>query len=150
VHLFEVISAEIEAAKNKRNKMLFVVTRHNQEELKRAIEMLSIPSMNLSLQLSEKLKLLPPEKRPFELGRVLRALIASQNKDVVFLDRIEYLFDTELKQNPIRLLENVSSNQTLIIHWPGMLDGGALIYATSEHPEFYSSDKSYSSYVIEV
>jgi hypothetical protein len=149
--LQESIALEIKTARTKRNKMLFVVvSRISQVELQRAIHQMEIPILNVSLLLSEQLRLLPPEKRPFEVGRILRSLLAGENKDIVFLDRIEYLFDTELKQNPVRLFENLSGNKTLIVHWPGTLESGSLTYATPEHPEYYQSDKSYSGYVIEI
>ncbi|MGU3470173.1 BREX-3 system P-loop-containing protein BrxF [Paenibacillus sp. D51F] len=150
-NLQELISLEIEATRTKRNRMLFVVAnRVSKEKLHRAIHQMAIPILNVNLLLSEQLRQLPPDKRPFEVGRILRSLIASNSNDVVFLDRIEYLFDTELRQNPIRLFENLSGNKTLIIHWPGMIERGTLTYATSEHPEYYSSDTSYLSYVIEI
>ena len=147
----ELIALAVEASRSKRNKMLFVVvSRNSQEELQGAIERMEIPTLNVGLLLSEQLRVLPPERRPFEVGRILMSLIVRENKDVIFLDHIEYLFDTELKQNPVRLFENLSGNKTLVIHWPGTLENGSLTYATPEHPEYYQSDNSYSSYIIEI
>jgi len=129
--------------------MLFVVaSRHTPQQWRRIIEQLDIPALNVGLRLSEQLRYLPPDRRPLEVGRILRSMIASHDR--VLLDHIEYLFDVELRQNPIRLFEHLSGNTTLIIHWPGSAAGGNLIYASSEHPEHYTSDKSYAGYIIEI
>jgi hypothetical protein len=60
------------------------------------------------------------------------------------------LFDRELKQNPIRLFETLSGNKIIAVIWPGSYENGTLKYAAPEHPEYYQSDDSYSSFVIEV
>ena len=63
--------------------------------------------------------------------------------DLVVLDNIEILFDAALRQDPLRLLQGVSRNRTIVAAWNGTLENGYLIYAASEHPEHrrYSPDQ---------
>ncbi|MNW38752.1 hypothetical protein D3C74_158260 [compost metagenome] len=151
IELQELLASEIDGARNKRNKMLFVAfNRYTPVELQNNILQMEIPVLNVSLLLSEQLRQFPPERRPFEVGRILRSLVMQEDKDVVLLNNIEYLFDRELKQNPVRLFENMSGNKTIIISWSGTFEGGILKYATPEHHEYYQSDNSYASYIIEI
>ncbi|GED30278.1 BREX-3 system P-loop-containing protein BrxF [Brevibacillus centrosporus] len=146
-----ILSSEIDASKAKRNKMIFIVAKDvSLNQLRGSIDHMKIPIVNVGLLLSEKIRQLPPERRPLEVGKVLRTLVIQKNKDEIFLDHIEYLFDRELKQNPIRLFENLSGNKTIIIRWPGTFENGTLKYATPEHHEYYQSDNSYENYVVEI
>ncbi|MCH7944758.1 MAG: BREX-3 system P-loop-containing protein BrxF [Armatimonadetes bacterium] len=52
------------------------------------------------------------------------------------LDNIEILFDVTLEQDPLRLLEGVSRNRTIVAAWNGTLENGYLSYATPDHPEY--------------
>lgn len=131
--------------------MLFImINQYSLEELQRDIHEMGIPTLNISLLLSEQLRQFLLERRPLEVGKLLRTIIMKENEEVIFLDHIEYLFDRELKQNPVRLFENLSGNKTLIIHWPGAFERGTLKYATPEHHEYYQSDNLYESYVVEI
>ena len=55
--------------------------------------------------------------------------IRDEGSEVVLLDNIELLFATELAQDPLRLLQSLSRNRTIVAAWPGNFDGGALTYA---------------------
>jgi hypothetical protein len=63
---------------------------------------------------------------------------------VVMLDNIELLFAPELEQDPLRLLQRLSRNLTIVAAWPGTVDGGCLTYAEPGHPETrrYSSPQA--------
>ena len=146
-----MIKEEIELAAKKHSKLLLVISNPSSiDGLMSSIELLDIPVINVSLLLAEQLRLITIERRPLEVGKILRSLIRSESRQTVFLNHIEYLFDVELKQDPMRLLENISRNKTLIIHWPGNLYNGILVYAIPEHPEYYECDKSYLNYIIEI
>ena len=54
----------------------------------------------------------------------------------MLLDNIELLFDASLALDPLRLLEEISRNWTLVVAWPGHVEGGWLIYARPGHPEY--------------
>jgi hypothetical protein len=54
----------------------------------------------------------------------------------VLLDNIEILFDVSLKQDPLRLLQGLSRNTTLVVIWSGSIERGNLVYATPDHLEY--------------
>jgi len=64
-----------------------------------------------------------------------RQAIAAQ-AGLVLLDNIEILFDVHLKQDPLRLLQGLSRNKTVVVAWPGRVLNDTLIYAEPEHPEY--------------
>jgi len=45
------------------------------------------------------------------------------------------LFDKELKQDPLRLLQRIARNRCVVASWNGSAKDGKLIYAESGHPE---------------
>ena len=47
------------------------------------------------------------------------------------------LFTPELAQDPVKLLQGLSRNRTLVVSWPGVRDGTTLIYADPGHPEYF-------------
>lgn len=148
VQLQKQLASEIDAAQKKRNKMVvIVVDRCSSEQLHRVVREMNIPVWNVSLLLSDMLRPLPPERRPFEVGKALKT-IAQHNERTLFLNRIEYLFDRELNQNPLRLFESLSGNCTIVVQWPGAYENGMLTYGAPEHHEYFQSDHSYASYVV--
>jgi hypothetical protein len=56
------------------------------------------------------------------------------------LDNIEMLFHPDLHQDPLRLLQSLSRNRTIIAAWRGRCSERALIYAAPEHPEYRRFD----------
>jgi hypothetical protein len=52
------------------------------------------------------------------------------------LDNTEILFDISLKHDPLRLLQNLSRNRTLVVAWNGRAIKDSLIYATPDHREY--------------
>jgi hypothetical protein len=55
---------------------------------------------------------------------------------VVLLDNIEILFDPSLKQDPLRLLQGLSRNKTIIAAWNGSFVNGYITYAKPDHSEY--------------
>ena len=111
--------------------------------------------INLSSELSQRLLDLTPRERALEAGNLVREIVneatsetgaqpASQGRnalsapqgDVVLLDNIELLFDPALKLDPLRLLQLVSRNVTVIATWPGSVGDRGLTYAVPGHPEY--------------
>lgn len=95
------------------------------------------PIKNLGLALSQQLLDVPRRHRAAALPRVLAGLFEGVEGQVLCLDHIEVLFTPELKQDPVRLLQGLSRNQTLVVSWPGARDGTTLMYAERDHPEYY-------------
>lgn len=140
---FELLRAEIASLRSQRHKILFVLCKELSQiySFLRSLKNDNIPSINVSLYLSEQLRNVSLNKRPFELTKHLRHIINEQNRDVVFLYNIEYLFNIELKKDPIKLLEALSGNTSLLVLWPGKIEQEALQYATPEHPEYYRNEE---------
>jgi hypothetical protein len=56
--------------------------------------------------------------------------------DVVILDNIEILFDPALQQDPLRCLQGVSRNRTIVASWNGSARDRMLSYAEPGHREY--------------
>jgi hypothetical protein len=93
------------------------------------------PRLNVNLLLSEKLLDLTQRQRAVGVSRILDEIVRGQQSDIVLLDNIELLFAHELEQDPLRLLQSLSRNRTIVAAWPGHFDGNALSYAEPNHPE---------------
>jgi len=103
--------------------------------------------LNVSLELSRSLLELTERQRKLQARRILGRLVsetaaegstvgADRGGGVVLLDNIELLFDASLALDPLRLLEEISRNWTLVVAWPGHVEGGWLLYARPGHPEY--------------
>lgn len=93
------------------------------------------PRVNVNLCLSEKLIELTHRQRAVRVAGILDETVRSKNSNVVLLDNIEMLFAAELAQDPLKLLQSLSRNRTIVAAWPGNFDGSALTYAETGHPE---------------
>ena len=61
----------------------------------------------------------------------------------VFFDDVriyEILFDKDLQQDPLRLLQGISRNRAVVASWNGIMNSGRLLYAEIGHPEYRSYD----------
>ena len=84
-----------------------------------------------------EVKLDPSERqRAVQLPRLLAEFVVISAADVVLLDNVEVLFDVSLKQDPLRLLQGLSRNKTVVAAWSGSIDGEHMVYATPDHPEY--------------
>ena len=92
------------------------------------------PLLNLNLELARLMLDLTERQRTLQLPRLLEEVVG-QDESLVLLDNIEILFDVTLKQDPLRLLQGLSRNRTIVAAWNGTLEGGYLTYATPDHYE---------------
>ena len=92
--------------------------------------------LNINLELSKKMLELTRTQRSRQVERLLKEVIASVSGDMVLLDNLEILFDTALELQPLRLLQVLDRNRTIVASWNGSFQGGTLIYAEPGHPEF--------------
>jgi len=99
-------------------------------------ERTAAPLINVNLELSLALLDLTERQRALRLHRLLAEIVAASAGDVVLLDNIEILFDVSLKQDPLRLLQGLSRNKTVVAAWSGSIDGEYIGYATPDHPEY--------------
>ena len=94
------------------------------------------PLINVNLELSRRMLELTERQRALQLPRLIAEIVNKPEADVVLLDNIEVLFDVSLKQDPLRLLQGLSRNRTVVAAWSGSIDGKHMIYATPDHPEY--------------
>lgn len=97
---------------------------------------LGYPLVNVNLELSRRMLDLTRARRSQQVDRLLKDAIATVASDVVLLDSLEILFDTSLEVEPLRLLQMLSRNRTLVASWSGRFQDGTLTYAEPGHPEF--------------
>tara|TARA_R110002072_G_scaffold240450_1_gene399023 strand:+ start:1437 stop:1850 length:414 start_codon:yes stop_codon:yes gene_type:complete len=98
------------------------------------------PLLNLNLSLSEKLLELTVRQRALRVARIVDELVQAPDSDVTLLDNIEMLFHPDLKQDPLRLLQSLSRNSTVVSTWRGAAQGRSLVYADNDHPEYRRYD----------
>ena len=94
------------------------------------------PLVNVNLELSRRMLDLTERQRVLQLPRLLSELVSTSESDVILLDNMEMLFDVSLKQDPLRLLQGLSRNKTVVAAWSGSIDGEHIVYATPDHPEY--------------
>ncbi len=74
-------------------------------------------------------------QRALNLPRLLDDVV-HKTDDLVLLDNIEILFDVQLKQDPLRLLQRLSRSKTVVAAWNGSIVRGRLTYASPGHREY--------------
>lgn len=106
------------------------------EALLQVSKRIGVPYLNVNLELSQLLLDLTERQRSLHTPRLFSEIIDKSDSQVVLLDNIEVLFDPSLKQDPLRLLQGISRNKTVVVAWSGSVDGGFLTYAKPDHPEY--------------
>ena len=91
--------------------------------------------VNVNLELSRRMLELTQIQRALQVPRLLREVVGNGD-EMILLDNIEVVFDVDLKQDPIRLLQGLSRNKIVVAAWNGTIVGEFLTYATPDHPEY--------------
>ena len=99
-------------------------------------ERTAVPLVNVNLELSRRMLDLSERQRALQLPSIMAEVVSVSAAEVVLLDNIEVLFDVSLKQDPLRLLQGLSRNKTVVAAWSGFIDGEHMVYATPDHPEY--------------
>lgn len=118
-------------------KAILVCEYQNGKYVKEVAEKLGVPSLNINLLLSEKLKDFPKARMTGKVHILMNDILRESGSDVICLENIEILFDPALNQDVLQLLQSFSRNYVLIVSWRGSFDGTRLIYAEPGHPEYY-------------
>jgi hypothetical protein len=95
--------------------------------------------ININLALSCELLELTAKQRSLRLPGILEQIVTNAQSPVV-LDNLEILFNKDLKQDPLRLLQSISRNRSVVAAWNGIATSGKLLYAETGHPEYRSYD----------
>lgn len=128
------ITEAVAAAKSKRNKLIIVNAK--KAAFQKAIAAIGLDSINLNLLLSEKLLEIPVSKRSRIVDSFIKDIIKSNNMNTLALSHYELLFLPELKQDPIRLFEDLSKERVILIVWEGRYENNSLYYAEPWHREY--------------
>lgn len=95
--------------------------------------------INVNAVLSELLLDLTAKQRILHCSHLLDQITMAARSPVL-LDNIELLFDGQLRQDPLRLLQQLARNRTIVAAWNGAVENDKLIYAEPGHPEYRSYD----------
>lgn len=104
--------------------------------LREVHERTAAPLINVNLELTRRMLDLSERQRTLQAPRLLAEMVDACATDVVLLDNIEVLFSVSLKQDPLRLLQGLSREKTVVVAWNGCVDGEQVVYATPDHPEY--------------
>jgi ATPase family associated with various cellular activities (AAA) len=92
--------------------------------------------VNVNLELSRCMLELTQRQRQLQVSRLLRDIIRAAHDQAVLLDNLEILFDVSLQLDPLRCLQDVARDRTVVAAWNGTVTAGHLTYATPDHPEY--------------
>ena len=94
------------------------------------------PLVNVNLELSCRMLDLTERQRALQMPHLLQEIVGKGDNEMILLDNIEVLFDVGLKQDPLRLLQGLSRNKTVVAAWNGSIAHDSLTYAAPGHPEY--------------
>ena len=94
------------------------------------------PLVNVNLELSRLMLELTQRQQALQTPRLLQILVDGSSNNMVLLDNTELLFDVNLKQDPLRLLQGLSRNKSVVASWNGAVRDGFLTYAEPDHAEY--------------
>ena len=104
--------------------------------LREVREHIGAPLVNVNLELSRRMLELTERQRALQLPRQFQEIVSNGGDELILLDNIELIFDVGLKQDPLRLLQGLSRNRTVVAALNGAIDGDSLIYAVPSHREY--------------
>ena len=81
------------------------------------------PLINLNQRVSELLWNSPSDNAPFGFPASSPTSSRIHGPDVVLVDNLELLFSPDLAQDPLRLLQGLARNRTVVASWPGVMVG---------------------------
>jgi len=95
--------------------------------------------INVNYVISSELLDLTAKQRSLRLPGILDQIV-DQAQSPVVLDNLEILFDKDLQQDPLRLLQGISRNRYVVASWNGTISGKTLRYSEIGHPEYQNYD----------
>ena len=134
----EKIRQSLQAAEGLYHRLVLLVGETGSGKtgvLRDVAEELGTSVININLALAGELLELTAKQRSLRLPGILDQ-IAARDRSPVVLDNLEILFDKDLKQDPLRLLQSLSRNRTVLASWSGIVNSGRLLYAETGHPEY--------------
>jgi hypothetical protein len=98
---------------------------------------LGLPTVNLSLLLSQKLMNQTRRQMSLIAEEAAIDIIDSHINSGLCLDNTELLFDSSLHLNPILFLQEASRNRLLVATWNGRFINGELQFGNPDHPDHF-------------
>lgn len=92
--------------------------------------------VNVNLRLAESLLEVASRRRPHVVQQRLDQVVGEGRNETLLLDNTEILFNPALQLDPLRLLQQLARNRSVVSTWAGSFDGKHLSYAEPGHPEF--------------
>ena len=138
-HLSEAVYEKLEHAEGLYHRLILVVGESGSGKtvaLRALAEGLGVPVINIGIELSRRLLDLTESLRPIRAAPLLERIVAGTEGDVVLLDNIELLFDADLRQDPLRVLQRLSRRRTVVAAWNGSMEDRHVLYAVPGHPEY--------------
>jgi hypothetical protein len=111
------------------------ISTGKKRDFKQVATQAGLAYVNLGLELSQRFIELTDRQRSLRVPRLMDEILNGK-ATAIFLDNTEILFDINLQQDPLRLLQNVSRNHTIVASWCGKVQGENLVYAEPGHPEY--------------
>jgi ABC-type uncharacterized transport system ATPase component len=141
-HIQDILKRAIDVSEGTYHRLVLLVGESGSGKTKALNDLsieIGVEIINLNLLLSKQLLEMTPKQRALQLAKIIEDTIRGEG-DTVILDNIELLFDNSLKQDPLRLLQMISRNKTIISSWSGKQDRSKLLYAETGHPEYRNYD----------
>ncbi len=135
----EHILVLIEPARELYERLILVVGLHQSGKtmaLKQVSESTGAPYLNMNLELSRSLLDADERQRRIGAPRRLDELVTAADTEPILLDNTEILFDRTLQIDPLRVLQKISTNHTLVVAWNGSIEQSQLTYAWPGHPDY--------------
>ena len=92
--------------------------------------------VNVNLELSKRMLDLTERQRKLQLPVLMKEIVNNDSNEMILLDNLELMFDVNLGHDPLKLLQNLSRNKTVVAAWNGTIVDDFLIYAAPNHPEY--------------
>jgi ATP-dependent helicase/nuclease subunit A len=119
------------------HRLIIVPVQYNSKiNFQQVAESTNSRYINVNLELSKLLLELTQKQRTLKAERLLKQIIGNTDNEVIFLEHLEILFDTSLQLDPLRCLQKLARNCTIVAVWSGNVENNHLIYAEREHPEY--------------
>jgi hypothetical protein len=116
------------------------------------------PVLDVGLELSKELVLIPEARRPLNASSVFKNLAKEQVQQsaALVVDNIGILFDRSLELSPLDLMEDLSISVTLVVSWPGTItwnkDGTVhmLTHANPDNDEYKCYNHVHTAAVVDL
>ena len=95
--------------------------------------------VNLNAALARSLSDEQELQRVFRIGAILSEVLPPKPTGAWLLDNIELLCSHKLKFSVADRLKSIAQSATLVVAWPGTIEGGRLTYGARNHPDFVES-----------